>query len=92
MNRGLNIFGILLILAGVFGFFSESVAEFLVYLFSLPLVLPIFLGVIGFMIFLMQMDLSGGIFIDTEGKMDYEIDQELAQHMKERGYDVHKKM
>lgn len=76
-------------LTGIFGGLSVTVWKYLLYFFELPFVLPLFLFTKGVIIFFMIY--SDGIFISTEGKTEYEVDKEIIEIAKERGYDVLKK-
>lgn len=81
-------FSFTLIAIGVIGIIDETFCKYLIKFFSLPFILPISLVSVGIYLFY-QIHIQG-IFIDTEGKTDYEVDKEVIKLAQNRGYTVKK--
>lgn len=86
----MRIFAGILTGIGLFGLFSELISGWILYIFSIPLVLPILFIIVGFIIFYQDRSIKEGIHIETFSKEESQVDAELISHVTDRGYKVKK--
>lgn len=92
MKNLIYTIAIIFVLIGIFSIVNVPFFNFVIYVFSIPMVLPITFIVLGAIIFLLMAKLSHGIHIDTFDKHSWEIDQDLVETIKGRGMDVRKRL